>query len=176
MMKDKLLNKLLQNRPQLLERYSSEQYELSKQILFWKHKHALTNSEMTELLDMPLHTYLKYEGGYTEYTVEQYNEVLIKLLLHDHKKELSNANSKLFIHSKNTIVKVFHSSSDYRESGFSDIIKKNESKEKGKRLTSDSAFHFSNDEHVVRANYPYQLLDVMQVNSREVEESEFVYQ
>lgn len=78
------LSRLLEKRPALAEKYSSEQYQLSKDILFWKHYNEKSVEEMAELLQMTLKTYLEFESGYTKYSVEEYRELLYNLKIIDH--------------------------------------------------------------------------------------------
>ena len=77
--KECLLQKLLENRPELLNKYSSTQYKLSKEILIWKHTNEYSVENMARLLDLSLTDYLKYESGYSDFTEEQYRILLKKL-------------------------------------------------------------------------------------------------
>lgn len=74
-----LLQKLLENRPELLNKYSSVQYKLSKEILIWKHTNEYNVKDMAHLLDLSLEDYLKYESGYSDFTEEQYKTLLKKM-------------------------------------------------------------------------------------------------
>lgn len=174
MMEDKLVNKLLQNRPHLLERYNSKQYEWSKQILYWKHKHHFSANRMAKLVNLPLQTYLQFEGGYTEHPVEDYKKLLAQLAIHDYLENSLSKTKHQFVHSTKSKVEILSSLSTHQMNLHS-LFQENAGKQKSKREEKPS-FHFSDTPTTITAHYPSQLLDAAQQIPKLSEECTFVYQ
>lgn len=173
-MKDNFLFDLLKNRPNLAERYRSEQYKLSKEILFWKYKNQFSTEKTASFLNMSLKRYLEFEGGYTEHSIEEYEQCLMNLKLYDFTKKRKRNKDNRFYDLKLHFSKL--ASQQYKD--IMPFIEESSYRNKNLNEQEVYGYQYNKDEKCIQSNLNYSTLSPIMSRDGMLsrEEYEFVSQ